>query len=461
MRLWGSGVLVALVLLVMSAPASATGLLSQTVAAASALDKSCTSGERTGTSVAQRRVVMPLGGEITASLTSASGDWDLAIIDPSDGRIVAGSAYEGANEVASGFAATGNSLIVQACRRSGSSSTAQLSVQSLPDRHDGEREGVARPRADGQPRPEEPAERPRARPVGARRPRLRRGGAVRPGRRPEADRQQLRLHDPGPGPERAGAPGPRGRCPLRGGERALRPAERPHHLPAAVRLQRGHEGAGEGQPGPGPPDHAEPQDVRGPPGRGHRDRDERERPRRPADVPPARRAPRARVALGRARHGVGVRAGERLHGRRRPRARPRVADAHDRRPDRQPRRLQREPRGRRAVRERRRPRHGPGRRRGDLGSRVHRRVDHAHQRVPPQELPLPGHRRRRGRGQLHGAARPGRRRRRRRPEPQLRRVLGRQRRRATRTSSRTTAAPARSRSRSRRTSASSSRTARS
>ena len=75
---------------------------------------------------------MPLGGEITASLTSASGDWDLAIIDPSDGRIVAGSAYEGANEVASGFAATGNSLIVQACRRSGSSSTAQLSVQSFP-----------------------------------------------------------------------------------------------------------------------------------------------------------------------------------------------------------------------------------------------------------------------------------------------------------------------------------------
>ena len=132
MRLWGSGALASLVLLVMSAPASAAGLLSQTVTAATAADKSCTAGERTGTSVAQRRVVMPLGGEITASLTAASGDWDLAIIDPSDGRIVAGSAYRGANEVASGFAATGNSLIVQACRRSGGASTAQLGVQSFP-----------------------------------------------------------------------------------------------------------------------------------------------------------------------------------------------------------------------------------------------------------------------------------------------------------------------------------------
>jgi hypothetical protein len=123
---------IALALLVGAAPASASGLLSQTVTAATAVDKSCTTGQRTGTSVAQRRVVMPLGGEITASLTAASGDWDLAIIDPSDGRIVAGSAYEGADEVASGFAATGNSLIVQACRRSGSSSTARLSVQSFP-----------------------------------------------------------------------------------------------------------------------------------------------------------------------------------------------------------------------------------------------------------------------------------------------------------------------------------------
>jgi hypothetical protein len=133
MKLWGRGGLTALVVLLCTAPgASAAGLLSQTVTAATTADKSCTSGQRTGTSVAQRHVVMPLGGEITASLTAANGDWDLAIIDPGDGRIVAGSAYAGATEVASGFAATGNSLIVQACRRSGSASTARLSIQSFP-----------------------------------------------------------------------------------------------------------------------------------------------------------------------------------------------------------------------------------------------------------------------------------------------------------------------------------------
>src|SRR6185295_1888976 len=126
------GPAIALALLVCAAPASAAGLLSQPVTAASALDKSCTSGQRTGTSVAQRQVVMPLGGEIVASLSAANGDWDLAIIDPSDGRIVAGSAYEGADEVAAGYAATGNRLVVQACRRSGTASTAQLSVQSFP-----------------------------------------------------------------------------------------------------------------------------------------------------------------------------------------------------------------------------------------------------------------------------------------------------------------------------------------
>ncbi|HEV7846057.1 MAG TPA: M14 family zinc carboxypeptidase [Thermoleophilaceae bacterium] len=127
------GLAVALVALLAAAPAaSATELLTQTVSAASAVDKSCTSGARTGAGVAQSRVTMPVGGEVTARLTAASGDWDLAIVDPSDGRVVAGSAYAGAAEVASGFAAKGNDLIVQACRRSGTSSSALLGVESIP-----------------------------------------------------------------------------------------------------------------------------------------------------------------------------------------------------------------------------------------------------------------------------------------------------------------------------------------
>jgi len=118
--------------LVLAVPASAADLLSQTVSAASAVDKSCTSGERSGAGVARRSFTMPAGGEVTARLTAASGDWDLAIVDPSDHRMVAGSAYSGASEVASGFAAVGNNLVVQACRRSGGSSTASLSLESIP-----------------------------------------------------------------------------------------------------------------------------------------------------------------------------------------------------------------------------------------------------------------------------------------------------------------------------------------
>jgi hypothetical protein len=120
------------VTLVVAAPASAADLLTQTVSAASAVDKSCTGGERSGAGVAQKRVIMPAGGEITARLSAASGDWDLAIIDPSDHRVVAGSAYSGADEVASGFAAVGNNLIIQACRRTGGTSSARLSVETIP-----------------------------------------------------------------------------------------------------------------------------------------------------------------------------------------------------------------------------------------------------------------------------------------------------------------------------------------
>jgi hypothetical protein len=71
---------------------------------------------------------MPVAGWVTARLTAASGDWDLAIIDSADGRVVAGSASRGAGEVASGLAIQGSNLVVQACRRSGSASTANLTI---------------------------------------------------------------------------------------------------------------------------------------------------------------------------------------------------------------------------------------------------------------------------------------------------------------------------------------------
>jgi hypothetical protein len=119
-------------MLALTAPASALPGLPKTVTAASAVDKSCTGGERSGAGVAQTRFTMPAAGWVTAQLTAAGGDWDVAVIDTADGRVVAGSASGGADEVASGLAIKGSELVVQACRLSGSASTAQLTLSTTP-----------------------------------------------------------------------------------------------------------------------------------------------------------------------------------------------------------------------------------------------------------------------------------------------------------------------------------------
>jgi hypothetical protein len=129
----GIGLVLALAAFTATAPAaSAADLLSQPVTAASAVDKSCTSGERSGAGVAQKRFTMPTSGWLTARLTAVSGDWDVAIIDTADKRVVAGSASSGSDELASGLAIQGSDLIIQACRRSGGSSTATLTIGTTP-----------------------------------------------------------------------------------------------------------------------------------------------------------------------------------------------------------------------------------------------------------------------------------------------------------------------------------------
>ena len=129
---WGVGLAVALAMLAVAAPASALPGLSSTVTALSAVDKSCTAGERSGAGVARTQFVMPTAGSITARLSAAKGDWDVAIVDSGSGRVVAGSAYRGADELASGFAAKGSRLVVQSCRLSGDASTARLTLDTTP-----------------------------------------------------------------------------------------------------------------------------------------------------------------------------------------------------------------------------------------------------------------------------------------------------------------------------------------
>jgi hypothetical protein len=117
---------------VAAAPASAAGLLSKQVSAGSAVDRSCT--ERTlsgGSGYAQETVTTPSAGAVTARLNAAGGDWDLAVLEADTGQVVAGSAYRGSREVATGYAIAGERLVVQACRRSGGASTASLSVDAF------------------------------------------------------------------------------------------------------------------------------------------------------------------------------------------------------------------------------------------------------------------------------------------------------------------------------------------
>jgi zinc carboxypeptidase len=111
-------------------PASAAELLRADVAVPSAVERSCTERKLAGgEGYAQRTVVMPTAGAVAARLTAAQGDWDVAVFEADTGQVVAGSAYRGARELASGYAIAGERLVVQACRLSGASS-AGLSVES-------------------------------------------------------------------------------------------------------------------------------------------------------------------------------------------------------------------------------------------------------------------------------------------------------------------------------------------
>jgi hypothetical protein len=115
-----------------AAPAAhADSLLSQTITVPSAGTANCTE-QATGRGILQRRVALPAAGAVAARLTAASGDWDVAIFEARNGRLVSNGAAFGANELASGFVGKPGELIVQACRRKGDSRTAKLTVLNVP-----------------------------------------------------------------------------------------------------------------------------------------------------------------------------------------------------------------------------------------------------------------------------------------------------------------------------------------
>ena len=140
--------------------ASAAALLSKQVRAASAVDRCCTAGKlSSGSGYAQESVTMPSAGTVTARLTAAGGDWDLAVFEADSGQVVAGSAYRGSRELASGYAVAGERLVVQACRLSGGASTRRPERRVDGDRHDRRGARQARARLDAERRAAQPARR--------------------------------------------------------------------------------------------------------------------------------------------------------------------------------------------------------------------------------------------------------------------------------------------------------------
>jgi hypothetical protein len=108
-------------------------LLDERVSSAKAKKRTCQSGLASGTGVVQRKLTATATGLVRARMTGRGrGDWDVAIFSGRDGRLVAASAYSGMNELAEGVALNGEKLTVQACRRSGSSRSVALTVDSIP-----------------------------------------------------------------------------------------------------------------------------------------------------------------------------------------------------------------------------------------------------------------------------------------------------------------------------------------
>src|SRR5215216_1303276 len=110
--------------LALAAPATAA---SHTVTARDAVARPC--HRELASSHAGRDLVRakaPARGLVSVRLRSG-GDWDLGVFG-ARGRLVAGSASFGGNELASGFVRRGERLTVQACRYRGDAASARVAI---------------------------------------------------------------------------------------------------------------------------------------------------------------------------------------------------------------------------------------------------------------------------------------------------------------------------------------------
>src|SRR5918997_1697899 len=113
-----------LLIAALAVPATASA---ETVSAGAAVARPChrdLASSKAGRDLIRTRA--PARGLVSVRLRSA-GDWDVAVFG-ARGRMVAGSASFGGNELASGFVRRGERLTIQACRFRGHARSARLSV---------------------------------------------------------------------------------------------------------------------------------------------------------------------------------------------------------------------------------------------------------------------------------------------------------------------------------------------
>ena len=115
---------------VLSASAGAAGLPGGTVNASRALAQACSMPLPEGPAVDRITTTATQTGLLRARVDgSGAGDWDLAVFDKASGRFLAGGAGPGA-DMAEGFVAAGQELVVQACRFSGPAAAGTVSLQN-------------------------------------------------------------------------------------------------------------------------------------------------------------------------------------------------------------------------------------------------------------------------------------------------------------------------------------------
>ncbi|HTN26024.1 MAG TPA: M14 family zinc carboxypeptidase [Solirubrobacteraceae bacterium] len=128
--------LLAVLGLILVAPAAAAGaatttLADRTITADGALVAVCHArllASAPGVSV--RRVTAAQTGLLRATI-AARGDWDLAVFDARSRRLVAAGAAPAGPELAEGFVAKGEQLVLQACRRAGAGTQARLRAATI------------------------------------------------------------------------------------------------------------------------------------------------------------------------------------------------------------------------------------------------------------------------------------------------------------------------------------------